>query len=120
MIDEESWSDCKAYLFAIDLFNHGYYWEAHEELEALWLGVGRDSPAGRFIQGIIQAAAALLKLEAAKLESAKRLLVAASEKLRAPSKSFLGLDGAKLADDLETAVRSTDPGAVVIRLAAMP
>jgi hypothetical protein len=119
-IDEGSWSDCRAYLFAIDLFNHGYYWEAHEELEALWLGVGRNSPAGRFLQGIIQAAAALLKLEAAKLESADRLLTAASAKLREPSQPFLGLDGGKLADDLENAIRSADPRVAVICLAATP
>ncbi|MEZ6144776.1 MAG: hypothetical protein R3B91_04935 [Planctomycetaceae bacterium] len=28
-LDIENWQRCDQYLFGIDLFNHGYYWEAH-------------------------------------------------------------------------------------------
>ncbi len=32
----EDWWNCTEYLWGIDLFNHGYYWEAHEVWEGLW------------------------------------------------------------------------------------
>lgn len=117
-IDDGNWTECDGYLFAVDLFNHGYYWEAHEELESLWIAVGRNTAVGRFLQGIIQAAAALLKLEADNPESAGRLVAAAAAKLREPQSSLLGLDGAQLADDLERELTPARPRAVIIVLAA--
>ena len=50
------------YSYAIDLFNHGYYWEAHEEWEHLWHAAGRKGPAGDFLKGLIKLAAAGVKL----------------------------------------------------------
>ena len=32
---EQDWHDFEAYLDGIDLFNHRYWWEAHEALEAV-------------------------------------------------------------------------------------
>lgn len=52
-LDEE---ESKAFLKAIDLFNHKYFWECHEVLEEVWLT--KVPPLKTFIQGIIQAAAA--------------------------------------------------------------
>ncbi len=49
------------WLWGLDLFNHGYYWEAHEVWEGLWIELGRSSPAGLLVRGLIQAAAASLK-----------------------------------------------------------
>jgi len=51
-----------AYRFAIDLFNRGYYWEAHEAWEALWHAAGRSGPAADFLKGLIKLAAAGVKL----------------------------------------------------------
>lgn len=48
--------------FGVDLFNHGFYWEAHEEWETLWLPIPRGSLDAALLQGLIQGAAALLKL----------------------------------------------------------
>ncbi len=31
--DPEDWRSCPDYLYGIDLFNHGFYWEAHEAWE---------------------------------------------------------------------------------------
>jgi len=47
--------------WGIDLFNHGYYWEAHEVWEALWVAAGKSTPEGLAVRGLIQAAAACLK-----------------------------------------------------------
>ena len=107
-VDEDSWFTSETYLFAIDLLNDGYYWEAHEELEGLWLTAGRDSPIGRFLQGIIQLAAALLKLEAGKTQSATKLCEAAAAKLREPAQTYLGLDGERLAEQLEHRLGNPD------------
>ncbi len=57
----DDWRDCGPYLYGVDLFNHGYWWEAHEAWESVWLAAGRDSLHGSFVQGLIQLAGAQLK-----------------------------------------------------------
>lgn len=47
---------------AVALFNRGEYWEAHEAIEAIWRSVP-DEDEARVLQGVIQAAAALLHRE---------------------------------------------------------
>lgn len=47
--------------WGIDLFNHGFYWEAHEVWEELWQASQKQSPQGLALRGLIQAAAACLK-----------------------------------------------------------
>jgi len=60
--DPRCWRACPAYLYGVDLFNHGYYWEAHEAWEALWHACGRRGPAGTFFKALIGLAAAGLKV----------------------------------------------------------
>ena len=55
------WHDCQAYLRGIDLFNHGFYWEAHEAWEAVWNAAGRQGTVADFIKGLIKLAAAGVK-----------------------------------------------------------
>ena len=50
-----------AFLQAVDLFNHGYYWEAHEAWESLWHAAGRTGPRADFLKGLIKLAAAGVK-----------------------------------------------------------
>lgn len=50
------------WLHAIDLFNGGYYWEAHEAWEGFWHALGRTTPEARFVQGLIRLAAACVKI----------------------------------------------------------
>ncbi len=57
----ERWRECGSYLRGVDLHNFAYWWECHEELEQLWNSVGRKTPQGQFLQGLIQVAAANLK-----------------------------------------------------------
>jgi hypothetical protein len=56
------WSACRPYLRGIDLFNHGYYWEAHEAWESLWHACGRQGETANFIKGLIQLAVAGVKV----------------------------------------------------------
>ncbi len=57
----DAWPRCREYLRGIDLFNHGYYWEAHEAWEALWQAASRGGPGALFLQGLIKLAAAGVK-----------------------------------------------------------
>lgn len=60
-LDPERWWQSEAYLHGIDLFNHGYYWEAHEEWEGLWNAAGRRGPVSEFLKGLIKLTAAGFK-----------------------------------------------------------
>lgn len=55
------WKLSSVYLFGIDLFNHGFYWEAHETWEQLWIEFGRSGRDADFIKGLIKLAAAGVK-----------------------------------------------------------
>ncbi len=54
------------WLYALDLFNAGFYWEAHEAWEGFWHPLGRATPAARFVQGLIHLAAACVKIREGK------------------------------------------------------
>lgn len=60
--DPDQWEACRPYLYGIDLFNHGYYWEAHEIWEGLWHACGRKGRTADFLKGLIALAAAGVKL----------------------------------------------------------
>jgi uncharacterized protein len=60
--DPQNWAACTPYLFAIDLFNHGYYWEAHEAWEALWQACGRHGLIADFFKALIKLAATGVKV----------------------------------------------------------
>jgi predicted metal-dependent hydrolase len=63
--------DCRAFLRGLDLFNYGYYWEAHEAWEALWREA--QAPAVKaLLQGLIRLAAAGVKLRQGVIDSAHR------------------------------------------------
>jgi hypothetical protein len=51
----------ETYLYAIDLFNLEYFWEAHVYWEVLWNYVGRKTSHGYFLQALIKLAAAGVK-----------------------------------------------------------
>lgn len=54
------------WLYALDLFNAGFYWEAHEAWEGFWNSLGRTTPEARFVQGLIHLAAAAVKIREGK------------------------------------------------------
>ena len=56
------WQVSSDYLFGIDLFNHGFYWEAHEIWEQLWIACGRSGREADFLKGLIKLAAAGVKV----------------------------------------------------------
>ncbi len=60
--DPNGWRESIAYLYGVDLFNLGYYWEAHEVWEGLWRACGRTGPTADFFRGLIKLAAAGVKV----------------------------------------------------------
>ncbi len=58
---EHNWRETDAYLYGVDLFNYGYWWEAHESWEACWVAAGRRTEIGLFVQGLIQISVGCLK-----------------------------------------------------------
>ncbi|HEX6963103.1 MAG TPA: DUF309 domain-containing protein [Lacipirellula sp.] len=60
-LTDGQWQDSEAYRYGIDLFNHGYYWEAHEAWESLWHAAGRRGQVATWLKTLIKLAAAAVK-----------------------------------------------------------
>jgi hypothetical protein len=86
------WRKCDEYLFGIDLFNEGYWWECHEVLEGLWHAAGIGSEAGHVLQAVIQCAAAHLKAATDRPVGAQRLHEHSLRHARWSGSRQLGLD----------------------------
>ena len=71
-LDPVHWRRCGVYLFAIELFNTGRYWEAHEEWEALWVLAGRQGVLADFLKGLIKLAAAGVKCREKRINGVAR------------------------------------------------
>jgi hypothetical protein len=76
---EENWRRCRRYLVGIDLFNHGFYWEAHEAWESLWIAAGRRGRTADFLKGLIKLAAAAVKVRQGNAAGARRHALRARE-----------------------------------------
>ncbi len=50
-----------AFLYAVDLFNYGYYWESHVWWEGLWHACGRRGVMADFLKALIKLGAAGVK-----------------------------------------------------------
>lgn len=116
-LDPADWTSCESYLFAVDLFNHRYFWEAHETLEPLWLDAGRDSPTGVFLQGLIKVSAALLKHSMGNMDGAGSHAADGGDMLRSMDGVFLGIDGADLADQVGNFItgKTDEPPGIVLQ-----
>ena len=51
----------------------GFFWEAHEVLEPVWMATRPDSPERQLVQGVIQIANAALKIEMQRPNAVRRL-----------------------------------------------
>ena len=88
----QDWPNCQQFLYGIDLFNYGYWWEAHEALEGVWVAAGRDTDVGQFIQGLIQIAVAHLKDHQGFRDVAVRMAQSGLDKMKSHHDNFLGID----------------------------
>jgi len=77
----DDWRASADFLYGVDLFNHGYYWEAHEAWEGLWRAAP-DERARAMLHGLIKLAAAGVKLRAGNLRGVQRHADAAADLFR--------------------------------------
>lgn len=64
---------CHAMSMGRAFYDDGYYWEAHEVLEAVWLNLGPNSGERYAVQALIQLANGRLKLRMGMPKAAVRL-----------------------------------------------
>lgn len=93
----DDWTTCELYLYGIDLFNHGYWWEAHESLEAVWHAADQQKTlCGRFVQGLIQLAGAQLKRFCQEPRGAESLTQSGVERVSQAEGIYLGVNVVEL------------------------
>lgn len=68
--------------WGIDLFNHGYYWEAHEAWEPIWLAAKGNTQDRALFKGLIMLAATGVKIRERKWPAAVRHAGRAARSLR--------------------------------------
>ncbi len=92
----EDWRANGDYLHGIDLYNHGYLWEAHEAWEGLWHQAKHDPHQADHLQGLIQCAAAALKVRMGQPRGLVALAALGTERLErvasGASPTYMGLD----------------------------
>jgi uncharacterized protein len=118
-VEPGRWAESRDYLHGIDLFNHGYYWEAHEVWEGLWHAAGRAGVTGDFLKGLIQMTAAGVKVRQGVPRGVASLAAGAAELFRKvlaalpPRQTrYLGLDVAELLRFVEGLAGQPDRGSV--------
>lgn len=75
----DNWAENRNYLLAIDYFNLGYYWEAHDEFERLLRVSDPETLAGRFLKGLVKMAAAGMKVRERSIHGVRRHAASAGE-----------------------------------------
>jgi GNAT superfamily N-acetyltransferase len=100
------WRDDRTYLHGIDLYHHGYLWEAHEQWEACYFAA--TEPAHReLLHGLIQLAAAIIQSHRGRGAGVQILARAVVRHLRAAAAAvpeggrLAGLDPRALLADVE-------------------
>src|SRR5207249_3587947 len=101
----EQWRACDDYLYGCDLYNHGYWWEAHEAWEGLWRVCPKGSVQKRFLQGLIQVSACHLKVRLGSREGVERLRDSSNKHFDA---AFAAVGEGRL--------MGLDPGAFLLRV----
>lgn len=108
-VTSDAWGRVPAYTYGLHLHAHGYFWEAHEVWEPVWLATAPNSRERHLLAALIQLANACLKLEMAQPKAALRLLQASHEHLAEcrgpPDSTLLGLNPSALSEDISAFAR---------------
>ena len=110
------WQSCDEYLYGIDLFNHEYWWESHEALEAVWVAAGRRTETGFFIQGLIHIAVAHLKWFQGFHDTASRMASEGLEKMKSIKGIYMGIDIGAFRSDVKEYFAGNIESPVIITL----
>ncbi len=110
--DPKRYFASKTYLYGLDLFNHGYFWEAHEAFELCWNRWRSHKNEFKFIQGLIQLSAAYLKINLNEINGAQTLLAHSINhfqelaKNQNPQTNCCGMDLKSLIEKCESLVQN--------------
>ncbi len=85
----ETWSHADHFEWGRRLFNSGYYWEAHEAWEHVWLELGRTSDEAMITKGFIKLAASGVKCREGNAAGAIRHATRSAVLLQSASDSTL-------------------------------
>jgi hypothetical protein len=77
--DEKHWKTNLPWLYGLKLFNNGFYWEAHEVWETVWMNAPPNSPEKQFVQGVIHFANGLLKIRMSRPKAALKLFALSTQ-----------------------------------------
>lgn len=94
-ITESNWHSHTGYLYGCDLFNHGFWWEAHESWEQVWMASRGNPITDAYLRALIQAANGLLKLYMGRYNAVRRLATSVTELMtqsELDNAVYLGLD----------------------------
>lgn len=109
------WRDNGGYLFGVDLYNHGFLWEAHEAWEGTWIVTKADEVQAEHLQGLIQCAAAALKVLMEQPRGVAKLTLLGTERLErviaSAGASYMGIDLAEFVQDFR-AFAASEPNSV--------
>jgi predicted metal-dependent hydrolase len=85
----------------VDLFNRACFFEAHEVLEDIWRSVGREQPARRHWQGLVQLAVAFHHQSTGNFLGARSVMERALRNLHGGEQTFPDLHLDRLHTDLK-------------------
>lgn len=117
-VDYDALADHDDFRFGVDLFNHGFPWEAHEAWEPLWFAAPRERAERALLQGLIHAAAAAVKRKAGATDAARGFVDSACEHLAlVEASSILDVPAliAALTAWAETAAPDAAPPSITLR-----
>jgi hypothetical protein len=110
----QQWRQSEEYLYGCDLYNHGYWWEAHEAWEGLWQVCDKQGVQGHYLQALIQVSACHMKLHEGKLDGVRSLRASSRGHMDfvlsrpRPGGRFMGLDVAAWWAAVESYYRPRD------------
>lgn len=78
-LHEPLWAENRSYLMALDFFNLGFYWEAHDEWDRLLRVTGPECLPGIFLKGLVKMAAAGIKVREESIHGVRRHAASAGE-----------------------------------------
>ena len=78
-LSEPQWADNRGYLWGLDLFNLGFYWEASEEWENVARVTAADSLPNLFLRGLAKLAASGVKVREMSIHGVRRHAASAGE-----------------------------------------
>lgn len=111
-LDPKNIYSSEEFLFALDLYNFGYYWESHVYLEALWNCSQRKGPVADFLKALIKLCAAGVKVKTkdekgvkGHAERAKELFIELGKKVH--DKHFAGFSLLNLVSQAEDIIENS-------------